>query len=245
MPNAPPLFSCFIAVAILSAIEGFSADVFYRRRYSHFCSISRSGSSSSSGSIGITLSSDWRPEVRDPLGKAFGEDNSKWAAIRKHELWLDLRSAENTFAQMVVTKLYYGVRRVVDEAGRALPSSARIEGLLFREERFDRADTLGQNIPIYVEIAGGQVVNATTLKQWEGLPELTLRSPVTKEELNAAETDFLSRGDTKEGAVAAIALSAGDGVTRDGASDANLMWAMALTGLSVDDLLAKEANIGA
>ena len=34
--------------------RGFSADV-YRRRYSHFCSISRSSSSSSSGGIGIAL----------------------------------------------------------------------------------------------------------------------------------------------------------------------------------------------
>ena len=50
------------------------------------------------------------------------------AVERNYEFWLDLRDAENTFAQMVVLKLFYAVRRVVDEAGRALPKGAKVEG---------------------------------------------------------------------------------------------------------------------
>ena len=87
----------------------------------------------------------------------------------------DLRQDENTFAQMVVHKLFYSVRRVVDEAGRALPSGARIEGVLYAEDRYDRADTLGlSNIPIYVQLSGageegsaGVIVNATARDQWD------------------------------------------------------------------------------
>jgi hypothetical protein len=90
----------------------------------------------------------------------------------------DLRQDENTFAQMVVHKLFYSVRRVVDEAGRALPSGARIEGVLYAEDRYDRADTLGlSNIPIYVQLSGageegsaGVIVNATARDQWDPLP---------------------------------------------------------------------------
>ena len=35
----------------------------------------------------------------------------------------------------VVMKLFYSVRRVVDEAGRSLPNGAAVQGLLFDEAR--------------------------------------------------------------------------------------------------------------
>jgi hypothetical protein len=182
----------------------------------------------------------------DPLGKAFGDDCTSFATRRQHEVWLDLRTAENTFAQMVITKLFYGVRRVVDEAGRGLPSDAKIQGLLFSEERYDRADTLGQNIPIYVETQEG-MVNATTLKQWDPL-DVDLRSPSSQNELMEAQAELMGGiSIAEEGSpkLSAIALPAGDGITRDSAGQANFMWAMALTGLSTEELEMKEANIGA
>ena len=49
-------------------------------------------------------SKDWRPTTVDPLGKAFGMPEQR---ERTYEYWLDLRTAENTFAQMVVVKLFY------------------------------------------------------------------------------------------------------------------------------------------
>ena len=61
----------------------------------------------------MSMDAGWRPETVDPLGKAFGDDCVSFSARRQHEIWLDLRTAENTFAQMVITKLFYGVRRVV------------------------------------------------------------------------------------------------------------------------------------
>ena len=148
------------------------------------------------------------------------------------KLWLDLRTSENTFAQMAVTKLFYGVRRVVDEAGRALPFGSKVEGLLFAEGRYDRADTLGQNIPIYVETAAG-IVNATTLKQWKPLP-VELSAVTSREELKAAEGGFMRPDWTKDSAIALPAE--GDGP---------FLWAMGLTGLAEEQLVPHESNIGA
>ena len=61
---------------------------------------------------------------------------------------------------MVVLKLFYAVRRVVDEAGKALPQGAGVQGLLFDEARYDRADTIGQDLPIILATASG-FANAT------------------------------------------------------------------------------------
>jgi len=46
------------------------------------------------------MGADWRPETVDPLGKAMGEAFGVSQFERKQELWLDLRTSENTFAQM-------------------------------------------------------------------------------------------------------------------------------------------------
>merc|ERR1719310_1838858 len=149
----------------------------------------------------VAMDSSWRPETVDPLGKAFGVPA---AMERKHHYWLDLRTAENTFAQMVVMKLFYSVRRVIDEAGRALPSGAGVQGLLFDEARYDRADTIGQNLPIYVQTSTG-FVNATDSGAWEArveMPSVELKTPATVEELSlfaAQEQDSSS--------LAAFALS--------------------------------------
>ena len=86
--------------------------------------------------IRMADSSGWRPKTVDPLGKAWGVPAQKQ---RDYALWLDLRTAENTFAQMVVIKLFYDVRRTIDEAGRSLPRGAAVEGLLFDEARYERA----------------------------------------------------------------------------------------------------------
>ena len=67
--------------------------------------------------------SSWRPDVVDPLGKVWGAPAKK---SRPYGYWLDLRAAENTFAQMVVVKLFYAVRKIVDEAGRALADGEQI-----------------------------------------------------------------------------------------------------------------------
>ena len=46
------------------------------------------------------MGTDWRPENLDPLGKAMGQAFGVSQFERTHELWLDLRTSENTFAQM-------------------------------------------------------------------------------------------------------------------------------------------------
>ena len=46
------------------------------------------------------MGADWRPETVDPLGKAMGEAFGVSQFERTQELWLDLRTSENTFAQM-------------------------------------------------------------------------------------------------------------------------------------------------
>ena len=94
----------------------------------------------------------------DPLGQAMGMPMQK---ERNYELWLDLRTAEVTFAQQALVQLFYAVRRVVDEAGRALPKGAKVEGLLFDETRYDRADAIGSDLPIFVDSLAGGICNAT------------------------------------------------------------------------------------
>ena len=46
------------------------------------------------------MDTDWRPENLDPLGKVMGQAFGVSQFERTHELWLDLRTSENTFAQM-------------------------------------------------------------------------------------------------------------------------------------------------
>ena len=70
------------------------------------------------------MDASWRPKTVDPLGKAMGMPPQQ---ERGYELWLDLRTAEVTFAQQALVQLFYAVRRVVDEAGRALPKGAKVE----------------------------------------------------------------------------------------------------------------------
>ena len=72
---------------------------------------------------------DWRPTNVDPLGQAMGMPRE---IERPYSYWLDLRTSEITFAQMVVYKLFYAVRRVVDEAGKA---RARIERHVLSQEQ--------------------------------------------------------------------------------------------------------------
>jgi hypothetical protein len=173
---------------------------------------------------GEVAMSDWRPETVDPLGQAFGAPAKR---ERPYELWLDLRSAENTFAEMVVLKLFYSVRRVVDEAGLALPKGAAVQGLLFDAARYDRADTLGQNLPILLDTGAG-LVNATAADAQDPV-ELELRAPASVEALEAARSELEAAGTP-----AAIALPA----------DA-MLWACSLTGLCPVDLEPKAGNEGA
>eukprot|EP00316_Scyphosphaera_apsteinii_P012784 CAMPEP_0119325106 /NCGR_PEP_ID=MMETSP1333-20130426/64995_1 /TAXON_ID=418940 /ORGANISM="Scyphosphaera apsteinii, Strain RCC1455" /LENGTH=224 /DNA_ID=CAMNT_0007332993 /DNA_START=126 /DNA_END=800 /DNA_ORIENTATION=- len=188
--------------------------------------------------------SSWRPETVDPLGRAWGIPER---IEKSYSLWLDLRTSKNTFAQMVVVKLFYAVRRVVDEAGKALPKGAAVEGLLFDEARYDRADTIGQDIPIILESPSG-LVNAT-IQDSKHPVCAELRAPTSPEELSAAQSAFegicdscvttARQTDTIDvGGVGvrmkAIALPADP-----------LLWAMAFTGLKPSQLQSLEANQGA
>ena len=179
------------------------------------------------------MADGWRPKTVDPLGQAMGVPR---AVERNYEFWLDLRDAENTFAQMVVLKLFYAVRRVVDEAGKALPQGAGVQGLLFDGARYDRADTLGQDLPIFVEqVAGSGVVNNATLSGQEDAVPTALRTVSTLEELCAAQAELeQAAADAPGEATRAIALPA----------DA-MLWAVALTGVEECQLEALEANAGA
>ena len=176
---------------------------------------------------------DWRPTNVDPLGQAMGMPRE---IERPYSYWLDLRTSEITFAQMVVYKLFYAVRRVVDEAGKALPKGAGVQGLLFDGARYDRADTLGQDLPIFVEqVAGSGVVNNATLSGQEDAVPTALRTVSTLEELCAAQAELeQAAADAPGEATRAIALPA----------DA-MLWAVALTGVEECQLEALEANAGA
>ncbi len=46
------------------------------------------------------MGADWRPDNLDPLGQVMGQAFGVNQFERTHELWLDLRTSENTFAQM-------------------------------------------------------------------------------------------------------------------------------------------------
>jgi len=174
----------------------------------------------------ISMMADgWRPKTVDPLGQAMGVPR---AVERNYEFWLDLRDAENTFAQMVVLKLFYAVRRVVDEAGKALPQGAGVQGLLFDEARYDRADTIGQDLPIILATATG-FANATAAGQLDPLPA-EVRAPRDLEALCTAKESLEAVDGTT-----AIALPPDDA----------MLWAVALTGLEECELEALESNLGA
>jgi len=167
----------------------------------------------------VRMDSSWRPKTVDPLGKAFG---TPAARARTYSLWLDLRGAENTFAQMVLVKLFYAVRRIVDEAGKSLPSGSKVEGMLFDGMTYDRADTIGADHPIFVDNGAADIVNATLVDVRDPLT-IELRQASTSEELDAAQAELAGLGDAD--VITAIALPA----------DA-MLWAEALTGLKPSQL---------
>lgn len=156
-----------------------------------------------------------------------------------YELWLDLRTSELTFAQQALVQLFYAVRRVVDEAGKALPRGAKVQGLLFAESRYDRADTIGADVPIFLFGSEGGISNATLTGEAPAVP-VVLRSPMSVAGLRDAqeELDALSSGGAMSAAngtpLAAIALPAEP-----------MLWALALTGLNATQLESLEANAGA
>ena len=121
----------------------------------------------------IAMDSSWRPKNVDPLGEAWGVPKKK---ERTYSLWLDLREAEVTFAQQSLVQLFYAVRRVVDEAGKALPRGAKVQGLLYDESRYDRADTIGADLPIFLDTGAGNLVNATVKGSVVPVPA-ALRAP--------------------------------------------------------------------
>ena len=172
-----------------------------------------------SGRAAIAMDSSWRPKTVDPLSQVWGVPAAK---ERSYEYWLDLRTSEVTFAQQALVKLFYAVRRVVDEAGKSLPKGAKVQGLLFDAARYDRADTIGAEVPIYLDSGGGAIMNATKL---EMVPLPTeLRAPSSSELLRIAQEELIGLGE--EAKTTAIALEA----------DAQL-WAQALTGLTPDKLV--------
>jgi hypothetical protein len=181
---------------------------------------------------GVVMDTSWRPKTVDPLGQAFGRPSEK---KRPFSLWLDLRTSEITFAQMIVVKLFYAVRRVVDEAGTALPQGAAVQGLLFDADTYDRADTIGQDLPIYVADPAGMLVNATSLDSEVPLQGTEIRSPTSVEELSAAMAELEGLVESADAPVtAAIALPAEP-----------MLWAVALTGMDESTLQCLEGNEGA
>jgi|TARA_B110001469_G_scaffold29347_1_gene29903 hypothetical protein len=96
--------------------------------------------------------------------------------------------------------------------------------------RYDRADTIGQNLPIYVQTSTG-FVNATDSGAWEARVEVPveLQTPATPEELS-----LLAAQEQASSSVAAFALSADP-----------MLWAVALTGLQPSELECLEGNEGA
>lgn len=99
--------------------------------------------------------------------------------------------------------------------------------------RYDRADTIGQNLPIYVQTSTG-FINATDSGAWEARLEVpvALQTPATAEELSL----FAAQGEPAQASpsVAAFALSADP-----------VLWAVALTGLQPSELECLEGNEGA
>lgn len=137
-----------------------------------------------------------------------------------------------TFAQQALVQLFYAVRRIVDEAGRALPRGAKVEGLLFDEMRYDRADAIGSDLPIFVESLASGVCNATVKDSM--IPLATeLRSADTVEGVTAARAEFEAL-DTDDGVRCVLAMPAEP-----------MLWAVALTGLKPEELECLEANEGA
>jgi len=177
-----------------------------------------------------TMDASWRPKTVDPLGKAFGMPSQQ---ERGFELWLDLRTAEVTFAQQALVQLFYAVRRVVDEAGRALPKGAKVEGLLFDEMRYDRADAIGSDLPIFIQKMDGKLCNATVKDSMEPLPA-ALRAAETLEGVYAAQKELEELRAADGGSMCVLALPAEP-----------MLWAVALTGLEPDELECREANEGA
>ena len=125
-----------------------------------------------------------------------------------------------------------GLSRRLRHAPAVVPSTVR-PALTRRlpSHRYDRADTIGQNLPIYVQTSTG-FVNATDSGAWEArveMPSVELKTPATVEELSlfaAQEQDSSS--------LAAFALS-----------DDPMLWAVALTGLQPSELVCLEGNEGA
>ena len=179
----------------------------------------------------LRLDAQWRPKTVDPLGKAFGFGKDQ---ERSYAIWLDLRTSEVTFAQQVLLQLFYGVRRVVDEAGRALPKGAKVEGLLFDEMRYDRADAIGSDVPFFVETASGGMTNVT-VKAEASPVDAVLRAPTNAEELVAAQAELEEIAAAGDGTQAPILALPADA----------MLWAVALTGLKPDDLVCLEGNEGA
>ena len=174
------------------------------------------------------MDASWRPKTVDPLGQAFGMPQQR---ANSFSIWLDLRESEITFAQQVIIKLFFGVRSVIDEAGRSLPKGSAVEGLLFDAARYDRADTIGQDIEVFLDNGGGSFVNATIKDTMEPV-SLALRAPTTPESLAEVMAEFESFD--ADGVQPVIALPA----------DA-MLWASALTGLQPSDLQCLEGNEGA
>ena len=174
----------------------------------------------------IRMNAEWRPKTVDPLGQAMGVP----VGVEKpFSLWLDLRESEITFAQQVIIKLFFGVRRVVDEAGTALPKGSAVEGLLFDEARYDRADSIGQDLPMFVDTAAG-FVNAT-LKDVMDPVQIVLQAPTTTDALVDAINTFNADDSDSTNVIALPADS--------------LLWACALTGLLPEKLQCLEGNEGA
>lgn len=180
----------------------------------------------------LRMDANWRPKTVDPLGKALGMPAAK---ERKYVLWLDMREAEVTFAQQSLLQLFYAVRKVVDEAGRALPSGAKVQGLLYDEARFERADTIGaDNVPVFLQTAAGGFVNAT-LKEDIVPINLELRAPLANADLTAAIDELCVVGEDEGCEVTTVVALPAD----------PMLWAAALTGLEPEELACKEGNEGA
>ena len=91
------------------------------------------------------------------------------------------------------------------------------------------------DLPIFLEQAGGSVVNATLKGSIVPVP-VELRAPCAREDLRVAQDELNEVADASGDADAftAMALPADP-----------MLWAEALTGLSAEDLVCLESNEGA
>ena len=141
------------------------------------------------------------------------------------ELWLDLRHADVTFAQMALTQLFYSVRHVVDTAGLSLPKGAGVDGVLYSLD-WDPADALGSGLPVYVALGPEDSSGARSASRG-GHSDVAEVSLSTVSSISEWATITTSGGK--------LASEPGEKLMAVALPPNPSLWATALTGKFIDD----------